>query len=357
MPALQLLPGPRLLSRDDEMSEPEDVSERAHAFLFETVDVDLAVTLGDIFALFRASPLLNLIYQRNFSRELCAEADKGALPDDSPPSEQLEYLELSQQWRLNTANREYEDTHRWSLSGIGPVLLQDSVEHHSKAGTRITWGVSLAPLRQLLTLPVRIQAEVSVTEGDMDAKAFTEEIAKVRQSSITLGQLFEGLLWDLSFHGGPEDQLDFADEVKRRTAEIDRAIELDIDELDAGPKDVRTSEPISNETPATEYPAHQQGVEPCSDGWREVAGGASRRAALTLMFESTAAVRWGVLTYAMKDVEDDHNMARALQGRFGPGIVVRLEYRHLPARAFRKAFREAKAAHQVALHARGRAQD
>lgn len=89
---------------------------------------------------------------------------------------------------------------------MGPVLQEDHAEEHKRKGERIEWGVSLTPLRELLVLPVRVNHGVRITEDDQAAQVWMQEIGRAQVEDVTLGQVLEGLLWELSFHGGPAEQ-------------------------------------------------------------------------------------------------------------------------------------------------------
>jgi len=89
---------------------------------------------------------------------------------------------------------------------VGPVLQEDHAEEHKRKGERIEWGVSLTPLHELLVLPVRVNHGVRITKDDLAAQAWMQEIGRAQVEDMTLGQVLEGLLWELSFHGGPAEQ-------------------------------------------------------------------------------------------------------------------------------------------------------
>ena len=64
--------------------------------------------------------------------------------------------------------------------------------------------MSLTPLRELLVLPIRFNAEVIATEDDMDARAYGCEVSRLQHSAVTPGRVIHGLLSELSVHGGPD---------------------------------------------------------------------------------------------------------------------------------------------------------
>jgi hypothetical protein len=230
MQHLILRPGPQLVIRafrpepDGNRLKEVDVTGRAHEHLFELVTVHAETTLADIFRLMEASPLLQKFYRRDFAEELCAEARKGAA---EPPAreraahEGIEFLELYQEWGLDTSTNEYSGMQRLHLHGIGHELAEDLPEERRKKGERIEWSVSLTPLRELLSLPVRVKDEVRITEEDATAKAYMSEIRRARCADVRLGQVIHGLVWELSFHGGPQEQLEVSEDLKRQVAEVD----------------------------------------------------------------------------------------------------------------------------------------
>lgn len=63
--------------------------------------------------------------------------------------------------------------------------------------------------------------EVRITEEDATAKAYMSEIRRARCTDLTLGQVIHGLVWELSFHGGPQEQMEVSEDLKRQVAEVD----------------------------------------------------------------------------------------------------------------------------------------
>ncbi len=283
-----------------------DVSSRAHELLFEPITVHAETTLADIFRLMEASPLLQKFYRRDFAEELCAEARKGAvepLARERAPHEGIEFLELYQQWGLDTSTNEYSGTQRLQLHGIGHELAQDLPEERRKKGERIEWSVSLTPLRELLSLRILVNAEVRITEEDATAKAYMSEIRRARNTDVTLGQVIHGLLWELSFHGGPQEQQEVSEELKRRVAEVnDGTVEL-----------------VSGGA------IFEHLDRPGCDALFDDLGGRSPR-------EITAAIR---------DIDDDQNAAAWLERVFEGAVVVKAQFRGRTGREFRQAFRAA----------------
>ena len=316
MQDLILRPGPVLIARtwetdgkhEDGHWDELDVTDRAHERLFDFITMDPAVTVGDIFRLLDASPLLQQVFRRDFAEELCAEARKGPVTalkaaDNSSVDERIEYLELYQQWSLDTSTSVYGPTQRLHLHGIGFELQEDSEEHHRKKGERIQWSISLTPLRELLPLPLLVNPEVQFTEDDLNAKAYGDEISRARHPDVTLGQVIHGVLWELSFHGAPEMQSGVLEELKERVAEVD-----------AGTAKLVSGDDLFEEL-------DRPGCEALFDAF----GGRSARE----------------ISSALRDIDDDANAAAWLERKFEGAVVVKPQFRDRNGREFRKTFRAA----------------
>jgi len=79
-------------------------------------------------------------------------------------------------------------------------------------------------VRTLLNLEVKYKAEVMVTENDTCTRNYGQIIAQPRLEQITLGELLAGVFWEISFHGSPDDAEAVAEEIKRRSDEVDEFI-------------------------------------------------------------------------------------------------------------------------------------
>lgn len=305
-------PGPVLTWRDIHRHDadhpgPRDVAEHAHAFLFEPVALHPQLTLGDIFRLLDRCPELQRVFCRTWAVQLCEEARKGPLPQDrgSDPVEEagVEYLELYWSWALDTSSNTYRSVHSLDLHGIGPVLQVDSSTYGVKAGERIKWSVSLTPVRELLELPLRLSAQLTVNEDDIDAKAYGEVIATGRCEEVLLGQVIQAVLDEIAFHGGPEEQAEFKEELERRSAE------------------------------AHAYPSS---LIPADDVFAKY-----DRPGFEMLFETLGGVPQGEVSHVMRQIADDVPVGSALREAFDGKVVVRAQFWDRPGREFRKAFRAA----------------
>lgn len=307
-----LKPGPALIAQrwvkegDEEVGERVDVSGRAHQFLFETVELDTGVTLADVLGLLVKDAVLRLVFHRDWSEEICAEAQMGPLQPSSPDTsfdERIEYLELYQQWGFDSSRQTYLPTQRLQLHGLGAELKDEAPAYGRKKGERIAWSISLTPVRELLLLPIRVNPEVVITEDDVDSRAYGLEISRVFHPDVTLGQIVDGVLYELGFHGGPAQQTEFAEELERRSQEA----------TDVSVKLINVDDVL------------EESVQPACDAMFDDLGGRTSRE----------------IQKAMLLIEDNENAATWFDKTFDGAVVVKAQFRNRTGKEFRKAFRAA----------------
>lgn len=316
---LKLQTGPALIhahrGREEDGQDNEwihsDVTAHAHEFLFDTVELCDGVTLADIFRLFEACSPLQAVMRRNYCHELLTEAQKGISPDYQAgyAAEAIEYLELYQQWQLNSLSREYQPNHRLNLHGVGYALREPMNEPHGMVyptGHRIQWSVSSTNVRELLALPLKLNTSVQICEDDLDARQFAQELEKVSMRHVSLGQILHGVLWELSWHGSPADQVKLSEQLRTQMAEIDEGTAklIPMEDID-----------LFNEL---DVPGCQA------------------------LFISIGAQKPRAVSSALRELADDAPVAVGLQATFADEVVVKPEFTELGARAFRKLFRQAR---------------
>lgn len=320
MPDLTLLPGPLLQRKtwhyEDTKKgghwQPDDVTERAHEFLFHDVAVDPQVTLADLLTLVRGNPILLAVLRQNFSAELCEHALLGPVAPNEPAHERLEYLELYRVWGRNSSTLEYEGASKFHVHGMGVVQAHDIEEHgflSCKKGERIQWSISMAPLHELLSLPIRIRTEVPVTEDDLDSKAYGDTLHTAHVSGITLGALLHEVLWELSWHGAPEAQQAVAQELREQVASLD-------------------ADPVRETVPVEEFFV-SMGFQP-----------------LARIFETYFVIK-GLLepaqiSQALRELEDHEPAQEGLTNAFPGQLELRAPYQGLTGYALRKLVRLAR---------------
>lgn len=192
----------------------------------------------------------------------------------------------------------------WTASVTnGRKTWRKTCRRQRKEGDRIEWAVSLTPLRELLSLPVRAEDEVRITAEDATAKAQPSEIRRAGCADVRPCQLIHGFTRELSFHGGPQEPLELSEGFKRQVAEVD-----------AGTVEFVSVDGVFG-------PQYQPGC----DALLAALGARSTRE----------------IAAAICDIEDDPNADARLQRFFRGTVVGKPQFRHRSGREFRKACRAA----------------
>jgi hypothetical protein len=161
----------------------------------------------------------------------------------------------------------------------------------------------LTPVRELLDLPLRLRDAFNITEDDSDAKAYGDTVASAKCPVVLLGQVIHSVLYELSFHGGPEQQTEFHDELMARKAEVD-----------AGTAKLIAADDVFSEF---DHPGFDT------------------------LFGSLGDVAQGEVSSALRRMGDDESVGLWLEREFDGKVVVKVQHRERVGREFRKMFRAA----------------
>ena len=220
-----------------------DVTESAIRRLWDTCTLENGVTLKSIFTLINSDIDLFDLVIGNWCKEIVTEGLT------QPPGEYsgiydpngIEYLELywslarSALWNetkgvFDSDTTELQGTKRADFHGIGYELKEDKLhDWKNKDGTdavewakgcRIPWGMSFMASNAHINYPVKL-AQKTIINDEVEQKPkdnhFTHSpVAIFERSLYTLGDILYGIIWELSFHGGPKERI----EKERRTKRI-----------------------------------------------------------------------------------------------------------------------------------------
>ncbi len=192
---------------EDRKMDAYDVTDRAPSFLFQECTVDDDVTLRDVFLILqRDVDLYDTIFQ-NWCKEIVTEAfENPAKPRDNDGPGQIDYVELC--WNLDIDREENTLTFGGFPSFHGYGTWDD--------GTPGPWGVDFSPASTLLDYPLKLNDEIRVIDG---------AIQTYKGAQFTLGQILYGIIWELSFFGGPKEQREAMQSLEETMRRIDNGEE------------------------------------------------------------------------------------------------------------------------------------
>ena len=304
MPILRLLPGATLEWCSHPEATPQQVSDRAHEFLFEPIGFDPATTLADVFGLFQRCPALCDMYRRQSAHRLSKEAAKGPQPATSADfPEDLEFLQLCEHSYLRSGESVYQAM--YSLRLFSPPEIRESLSpaNFDKHGDSVKCEGPFVSLRQMLALPVRVRKSVLVWEEGTNGMVYPKGPDPARRTGVSLGRFLYGLLSAMTFFGDPA-----------REQEIIECLENELDKR--------------------VFSGHS-----AVDDFLTSTSECRARLACERLFDRISGYRPVEVMEAVRGVDDDGDVADVLVSELGDGVVVAAAYRGLSGRDFRKAVR------------------
>lgn len=136
----------------------------------------------------------------------------------------IEYLSLT--WHVFLTKSGYlAGTELPDLDGKGWALKEDQyrdyfsdTEPMYKKGQRINWGLDFMPLEKMLHLPIRATESFQLFNKKDNTKTACKK-------SFTLRNIIEGIFWEISFYGPPENSQQQKAILDERITDLDKAIE------------------------------------------------------------------------------------------------------------------------------------
>lgn len=180
---LKLKPG-GTLERTNDRNETKDVTDLAITFLHENIEFDENVTLRDLFLVINKElSLFNLIFG-NWIKEY-TDVILNGIPEIKETSAKIDYLRVF--WEIHNHGEEYNIPAFPFFDGI-------SIEN----GEEKKWAVEYSPMQNHAHLPLVLDPNVQVYNFE------SKENKKYPSSGYTFFNVIQGILYEISFHGGPE---------------------------------------------------------------------------------------------------------------------------------------------------------
>jgi len=203
---LKLKPG-GILERTNDRNEIKDVTDLAITFLHENIEFDENVTLRDLFLVINKElGLFHLIFG-NWIKEY-TDVILNGIPEIKETSAKIDYLRVF--WEIHNHGEEYNIPAFPFFDGI-------SIEN----GEEKKWAVEYSPMQNHAHLPLVLDPYVRVYNFE------SKENKKYPSSGYTFFNVIQGILYEISFHGGPEATKRVLDDL---TAQVER-IEAGEEEL------------------------------------------------------------------------------------------------------------------------------
>lgn len=211
-----------------------DRTSTAVRHMFEQCELEEGVTLKDIFLLLNSELEVFDAVIGNWCQEIVTEGlTQPAKPYDLTDEEAVEFLDLRWDWYYDDASQygpSFYGHGRPNLGGTGIARTKvkyfdwndknGNPEVEYNIGDRTPWAISFTPANELINVPVRLMNEAVVYDDNTD-KGFDVQnktgygfpIATYKNPTFTLGNILYGIIWELSFFGGPDKRQEKKDEL------------------------------------------------------------------------------------------------------------------------------------------------
>lgn len=238
----EIRPNGRLfrLTWENQVEVPYDVTEHAPRLLFEDCTLAEGVTLRDVFLLMRQHLDFFDTLFGNWCKEIVTE---GLSPVPDGPIEQgnIDYLELSWRMEVNahwergkgTTKKSFINGHAFpDFHGVG---IPKNDEFYGGADKRpenpepVTWAVEMTPTNKLVDLPLVLKDEFVIMDMQAHAQSFKAKEGRhwkefettYDHTVFNLFHILYGIIWELSFFGGPAERDEVREDLDRRIEDID----------------------------------------------------------------------------------------------------------------------------------------
>ncbi len=227
-----------------------DRTDSALRHIWDNCQLSADVTLRDIFLLLNTELDVFDALIGNWCKEIVTEGlTKPAKAVGVYDPDEIEFLELRQNFYYDESSQygpSFYGYNRPDFGGVGYELKEDKLfDWIDKAtgkpaiewpkGERIPWGISFSKANDLIDLPVKLDTEARVFNENVDDKVnYHNQITTYKGATYSLGSILYGIIWEMSFHGGPDKRDEVGDGLRQTVADIKSGKEetIAIDDLD-----------------------------------------------------------------------------------------------------------------------------
>lgn len=236
-----------------------DRTDKALKYIWDNCELEEGVTLRNIFELINTEIDIFDAIIGNWCKEIVTEGLTGTPKKvGTYDPEAIEYLQVGTNIHYDDGSQ-YGPTFygyaRADFGGVGYELKEDKLFDwidkdtglpavEWPKGERIPWGISFTPANELIDLPVKLDTVARVyNDNHEDKKNYHNLLAEYKGATYTLGNILYGIIWEMSFHGGPDkrdavgaDLKQTVDDIKSGKGELIPAEEVfkDLENEDEG---------------------------------------------------------------------------------------------------------------------------
>ena len=189
-----------------------EVSEHAWHYLNDVIKFENGITLKDFFNLINKNIDIFVGIFGNWIDDY-TDVILNGLPESRKEDDQpIDYLHV--RWRLDIDDKEKELCIP-AFPDFGGVGVATHDDEYYKKGEIIYWAIGYSPMQNYADLPLKLEEIVDVWYPEQ------KELKKYKSYDYTLYQVIQGIIWEISFHGAPNDTYKVMQELREQMERID----------------------------------------------------------------------------------------------------------------------------------------
>lgn len=193
------------------------------------------VTLRDIFLLLNTELEVFDAIIGNWCKEIVIEGlTQPAKVVGIYNPDEIEYLEITSSIFYDDGSEygpSFHGHNKPSFGGVGFELKEDKLYDWNDSATglpaiewpkgeRIPWGISFSKANDLIDLPVKLGDTVTVYNENINSDKYHEVLTVYKGVTYTLGNILHCIIWEMSFHGGPDKRDEVSKELRETLINI-----------------------------------------------------------------------------------------------------------------------------------------
>lgn len=187
-----------------------NVNDIAWGYLSDYIEFDEGVTLKDFFGLIQENLEIFESIFGNWISEYTNLILNGVSEPRDAGEQPMDYLRVY--WRIEIDDKEGEiNLPSWpEFDGVGVASHDDQ---YYKKGDIIKWGLGFSHMQDYADLPLKLDDLAEVWYSNEN------HLKQYRTFPFTLYQVIQGITWEISFHGSPDESKkvmqDLDEQIKR----------------------------------------------------------------------------------------------------------------------------------------------
>lgn len=193
-----------------------------HILFEKKCELEEGLILKDVFLYLNS----NLDYWNALLQNWCDEVVTEGLSNKTREKidDDLEITYLQLYWNdeidIWDGGSEFQTASRMDFVARGIQHCDDNFEGGVKKGDEINISLSFVPVYELSNFPLKLNTKYIVWETDYVTYKESRKVVEVDHNYPNLFEILYGIIWELSFYGGPSSREEKAKELKNAVKEI-----------------------------------------------------------------------------------------------------------------------------------------